>query len=138
MGLYIKQNIIKLTKKYSTAWRWALVGTCTSVIDYFIFILVYSGITSVVIANFSAGIFSISFNYLSHYSWSFKSQTNHSISGIKYLFNLVFFWILNTMLLKYFIEIDINPKIAKLMPILLIAPLSFLSLKFFVFRKYNL
>jgi len=42
------------------------------------------------------------------------------------------------MLLKYFIEIDINPKIAKLMPILLIAPLSFLSLKFFVFRKYNL
>ncbi len=107
-------------------------------IDYFIFILTYSEISSVVIANFTAGIFSISFNYLSHYSWSFKSQTDHSISGIKYLFNLVFFWLLNTLLLKYLIEIDINPKIAKLIPILFIAPLSFLSLKFFVFKKHTL
>jgi putative flippase GtrA len=99
---------------------------------------VYSEISSVVIANLTAGIFSIAFNYFSHYSWSFKSQDYHSFSGIKYLLNLLFFWLLNTLLLKYFIEIDINPKIAKLMPILFIAPLSFLSLKFFVFRKYNL
>jgi len=48
------------------------------------------------------------------------------------------FWLINTLLLQYFIEFGIDPKIAKLIPILIIAPLSFLSLKFFVFRKHPL
>jgi hypothetical protein len=47
-------------------------------------------------------------------------------------------WLINTVLLKHLIEIGTDPKIAKLIPILLIAPLSFLSLKFLVFKKYIL
>lgn len=112
-----------------------MVGISTTLIDYFIFIFVYFSITSVLIANFCAGVVSIFFNYSSHYFWSFKNHTYHSSSGIRYLGNLAIFWLINTILLKYFIEIDIDPEIAKLIPILIIAPLSFLSLKFFVFRK---
>ena len=131
----MQQKVITLIKKYGSMWRWALVGITTTVIDYLIFISVYSVITSVLIANFFAGLFSITFNYLAHYFWSFKSQANHSKSGIKYLLNLVIFWSTGTLLLKVLITAGIDPKIAKLIPILFIAPLNFLSLKFYVFKK---
>ena len=39
------------------------------------------------------------------------------------------------MILKGLITAGLDPKIAKLIPIPFIAPLSFLSLKFFVFKK---
>jgi putative flippase GtrA len=131
----MQQNVITLIKKFGSTWRWALVGTTTAVIDYFIFISMYSVITSVLIANFCAGLFSITFNYLAHYFWSFKSQADHSKSGVKYLVNLIIFWSAGTLLLKVLITAGIDPKIAKLIPIPFIAPLSFLSLKFYVFKK---
>ena len=129
------ENINRLIIKYGSMMRWALVGITTTVIDYLIFIAMYSVITSVLIANFAAGLFSISFNYLAHYSWSFKSEVDHGKSGAKYAINLVTFWSLSTILLKGLITAGIDPKIAKLIPIPFIAPLSFLSLKFFVFRR---
>ena len=129
------QNLMSLVKRYGSMWRWAIVGTTTVVIDYLIFIGMYSVITSVLVANFLAGLFSITFNYLAHYFWSFKSEADHGKSGSKYLVNLIIFWSLGTLLLKGLITAGIDPKIAKLIPIPLIAPLSFLSLKFFVFKK---
>ena len=131
----MQQKVITLIKKYGSMWRWALVGITTTVIDYLIFISMYSVITSVLIANFFAGLFSITFNYIAHYFWSFKSQADHSNSGVKYLVNLVIFWSAGTLLLKVLITAGIDPKIAKLIPIPFIAPLSFLSLKFYVFKK---
>jgi len=131
----MQKNVITLIKKYGSMWRWALVGTTTTVIDYLVFISLYSIIASVLIANFCAGLFSITFNYLAHYFWSFKSQVDHGKSGAKYLINLVTFWSLSTLVLKGLITAGIDPKIAKLIPIPFIAPLSFLSLKFFVFKK---
>ena len=129
------QNVISLIKSYGSMWRWAIVGTSTVVIDYLIFIGMYSMITSVLVANFLAGLISIIFNYIAHYSWSFKSKNDHGKSGIKFLINLLIFWSLGTLLLKGLITAGIDPKIAKLIPIPFIAPLSFLSLKFFVFKK---
>ena len=129
------QNVISLVKRYGSMWRWAIVGTVTVVIDYLIFIGMYSVIASVLVANFLAGLFSITFNYLAHYFWSFKSEAGHGKSGIKFLINLLIFWSLGTLLLKGLITAGIDPKIAKLIPIPFIAPLSFLSLKFFVFKK---
>ena len=134
----MQYKVITLIKKYGSMWRWALVGITTAVIDYLIFISMYSVMTSVLIANFCAGLFSITFNYLAHYFWSFKSQTDHSKSGIKYLLNLLIFWSAGTLLLKVLITTGIDPKIAKLIPIPFIAPLSFLSLKFYVFKKKDI
>jgi putative flippase GtrA len=129
------QNVISLVKRYGSMWRWAIVGTISAGIDYLVFISMYSMITSVLVANFLAGVFSITFNYLAHYFWSFKSEVDHGKSGSKYLLNLIIFWSLGTLLLKSLITSGIDPKIAKLIPIPFIAPLSFLSLKFFVFKK---
>jgi putative flippase GtrA len=88
-------------------------------------------------ANFCAGLASVSFNYAAHYFWSFKSRSDHIKAGIKYLLNLVAFWSISTILLKTLLNIGLDPKIAKLIPIPMIAPLSFLSLKFLVFKKIN-
>ena len=129
------QKIIRLFGRYGSLFRWALVGVSTAVIDYIIFISLYSVITSVLVANFFAGLVSIGFNYNAHYFWSFKSQTDHTKSGLKYLINLITFWSISTLLLKILITSGLDPKIAKLMPIPIIAPLSFISLKFFVFKK---
>ena len=131
------QKLITLFKKYGPLWRWALVGVTTTVIDYVMFISMYSVITTVLIANFFAGLVSISFNYSAHYFWSFKSQTDHTKAGLKYLINLITFWSISTLLLKILITAGLDPKIAKLMPIPIIAPLSFISLRFFVFKKAN-
>ena len=121
--------------KYRSIWRWALVGSTTTIIDYIIFILLYSVITSVLVANFCAGLVSVSFNYAAHYFWSFKSKSDHTKVGIKYLINLITFWTISTLMLKTLISTGLDPKIAKLIPIPIIAPLSFLSLRFLVFKK---
>ena len=121
--------------KFRSIWRWALVGAITTIIDYIIFILMYSVITSVLVANFCAGLVSVSFNYAAHYFWSFKSRSDHKKAGIKYLINLITFWSISTLMLKMLINTGLDPKIAKLVPIPIIAPLSFLSLRFLVFKK---
>lgn len=134
-GAEIISNIKILLIKYNSIFRWGLVGISTTAIDYLIFILAYSAFTSVIIANSCAGVFSISLNYFSHYSWTFKSAVVHSKSGTKFLINLITFWSMSTFLLKLLINSGIDPRIAKIIPIFAVAPLSFLSLKFIVFRK---
>jgi len=129
------QKLSTLITKYGALWRWALVGVTTTIMDYVIFVLAYSVITSVLIANFISGLISISFNYSAHYFWSFRSQTDHTKTGIKYLINLITFWSLNTLILKALITAGLDPKLAKLTPIPIIAPLSFVALKYFVFKK---
>jgi hypothetical protein len=66
---------------------------------------------------------------------SFKSQIDHKKSALKYLINLITFWSISTLVLKILITSGFDPKIAKLIPIPIIAPLSFISLRFFVFNK---
>jgi putative flippase GtrA len=132
------KKVTALIENKSAAWRWGLVGTTTAVIDFLFFLLFYYINNSALIANLIAGIFSISFNYISHYFWSFKSQTYHTSSGFKYLLNLLVFWSLSTLFLNYLISVGIDHRIAKLTPILLLSPFSFFSLKIFVFKKYML
>lgn len=134
-GIEIIGNIKNLFLKYNSIFRWGLVGTSTNVVDYLVFILTYSKVPSVIIANFCAGVCSISFNYISHYSWTFKSTVIHKESGTKFLVNLIVFWSMSTLFLKLLIDSGTDPRMAKLIPVLTLAPLSFLSLKFIIFKK---
>ena len=129
------KKINDLLVNYKTLFRWALVGTITFIIDYLVFISVYALVESVLLANSYAGLLSISFNYLAHYSWSFGSKSNHSNSSIKYLINLIIFWGIGTLLLKILIDVGIQAEYAKLIPVPIVSPLSFLSLKFIVFNN---
>ena len=131
----IPLGIVNFFLQYGYFYRWAFVGITTFLIDYLIFLSVFSSYDSVYIANFLSGLVSILFNYAAHYFWSFKSESNHSKSGIKYLINLILFWSFGTFLLKFLISSGIEAKYAKLMPVPIIAPLSFISLRFFVFKS---
>jgi putative flippase GtrA len=115
--------------------RWVLVGVTTTVIDYLIFITLYGPINSVFVVNLISSAVATSLNYFTHHRWTFKSDQNHSRSGVKYLVNLAFWWLVSTSIIKALIVLSIDPKIAKLVPILLIAPINYFVLNKIVFKK---
>ena len=133
----MNSKLIALKNKYFdwSMLRWILVGLCTTATDYLIFISLYGPINSVVVANFISGFASTSINYYTHHRWTFKSEQNHSKSGSRYLLNLIFWWVVSTLSIKALIVLEIDPKIAKLLPILFIAPINYFVLNHIVFKK---
>jgi putative flippase GtrA len=137
LGMCMRTKIKDLKSKYFD-WsmiRWVIVGISTTATDYFIFISLYGPIDSVVIANFISAFVATSLNYYSHHRWTFKSEQDHSKSGVRYFINLVFWWVISTLLIKGLIVIEVDPKIAKLIPILVIAPINYFVLNHLVFKK---
>ena len=133
----MKSKLNALKDKYFdwSMLRWMLVGVLTNALDYLIFIFLYHKIEMVLISNFISSFIATSINYLTHHKWTFKSDQNHSKSGTKYLINLIFWWVISTISIKALIVLNVNPKIAKLLPILIIAPINYFVLNHFVFKK---
>ena len=117
--------------------RWGAVGLFTNVIDYALFITLYGTIKSVFIANLISSSVSTSINYFTHHKWTFKSDQNHSKSGMKYLLNLIFWWFVSTSIIKGLVVLNIDPKIAKLVPLIVIVPVNYFVLNFVVFKRKN-
>jgi putative flippase GtrA len=133
----MKSKLKALKDKYFdwSMLRWMLVGFFTTATDYLIFISLYGPIDSVVISNFISGFVATSINYYIHHRWTFKSEQDHSKSGTRYLLNLIFWWVVSTLTIKALIVLEIDPKIAKLLPILIIAPINYFVLNHIVFKK---
>jgi putative flippase GtrA len=127
----------RLFLKFKSIRRWATVGITTALVDYFLFLSFYSITSSVLVANLISGMVAISFNYTAHYTWSFQSNSEHTRSGTRYFLNLVGVWTVSTTILKILITTGVDPKIAKVIPILITAPASYLSMNYFVFKKNN-
>jgi len=129
LGL-IKDKIFK-----KSMLRWAAVGMFTNGIDYFLFLLLYEAIRSVFIANLISASIATSINYFSHHRWTFRSDQTHSNSGTKYLINLIFWWFVSTSIIKGLVVLDVDPRIAKLVPFLVIVPINYFVLNYIVFKK---
>ena len=134
---FIISKLKSLKDKYFdySVLRWGLVGMTTTLVDYLLFISLYGPINSVIVANLFSASVSTSINYYAHHKWTFKSDQNHSRSGFKYILNLIFWWLVSTSIIKALIVLDIDPKIAKLAPLLVIAPINYFVLNKIVFRK---
>ena len=117
--------------------RWGTVGLFTTAVDYLIFINLYGPINSVFLANLISSSTATSINYYSHHRWTFKSNQNHSKSGVKYLLNLAFWWFVSTSIIKALVVLNIDPKIAKLVPLVVIVPVNYFVLNCIVFKKKN-
>ena len=115
--------------------RWAAVGITTTAIDYILFITLFGPIDSVFIANLFAAVVATSFNYLTHHRWTFKSNQNHSRSGVKYLLNLIFWWLISSSIIKTLVEDGVDPRVAKLVPFVFIVPVNYFVLNKIVFKK---
>jgi putative flippase GtrA len=133
----MNSKIIALKYKYFdySMIRWGAVGLFTNVVDYIIFVNLYGPIKSVFLANLISSTFATSINYYTHHRWTFKSEQDHSRSGSKYLINLVFWWFVSTSIIKVLVVINIDPKIAKLIPLILIVPINYFVLNYVVFKK---
>ena len=117
--------------------RWGTVGILTTTLDYLLFVNLYGPINSVFIANLISASIATSINYFTHHRWTFKTDQNHSKSGAKYLLNLSFWWLVSTSVIKVLVELDIDPKVAKLAPLVLIVPINYFVLNFIVFKRKN-
>jgi len=115
--------------------RWGAVGLLTNVIDYFLFIKLYGPIESVFLANLISASVATLVNYFTHHRWTFKSDQNHSNSGAKYLITLAFWWLVSTSIIKALVVLNIDPKIAKLLPLIIIVPVNYFVLNYIVFKK---
>ena len=115
--------------------RWGAVGLFTNLVDYLLFINLYGPIKSVFLTNLVSSFIATSTNYLTHHRWTFKSEQNHSRSGIKYLLNLTFWWLVSTSIIKALVVLEIDPKIAKLVPLIVIVPINYFVLNYLVFKK---
>ena len=115
--------------------RWGLVGLSTTAVDYLLFISLYGPIGSIFIANLISAAIATSINYLSHHRWTFKSKQNHSRSGIKYLLNIIFWWVVSTTVIKLLVVAGVDAKVAKLAPLVLVVPFNYFLLNYLVFKK---
>ena len=115
--------------------RRGLVGLTTTAIDFFLFTTLYYAIDSVFISNLISSAVATSINYAAHHRWTFRSEQNHSKSGIKYLLNLIFWWLVSTSIIKTLVVLSIDPRIAKLIPLILIVPVNYFVLNYLVFKK---
>ena len=130
-------NLKALKDKYFdySMLRWGMVGLFTTAVDYLLFVNLYGPINSVFIANLISSAVATLINYFTHHRWTFKSEQNHSRSGIKYLLNLTFWWLVSTSIIKALVVLDIDPKIAKLIPLIVIVPVNYFVLNYIVFKK---
>ena len=117
--------------------RWGAVGIFTTAVDYLLFVNLYGLTKSVFISNLISSAVATSINYLTHYRWTFKTDQNHSNSSIRYLLNLIFWWLVSTSIIKALVVLNVDPKIAKLIPLIVIAPVNYLVLNYLVFKKKN-
>jgi putative flippase GtrA len=131
----IKLKLLKVKIFQKSMLRWAAVGIFTNGIDYFLFLLLYGSIRSVFIANLISASIATSINFFFHHRWTFRSEQTHTNSGAKYLINLIFWWLVSTSIIKGLVVLDIDPRIAKLVPFLVIVPVNYFVLNYFVFKK---
>ena len=133
----MKPKLMKLKDKYfdRAMLRWAVVGITTTAIDYSIFIMLYEASNSVFGSNLVAAAAATTFNYLTHHRWTFKSDQQHATSGVKYLLNLIFWWIVSSSIIKMLVALGVDVKIAKLAPLVFIVPVNYFVLNRVVFKK---
>ena len=115
--------------------RWGLVGITTTLVDFLLFISLYGPISSVFLANLISATVATCINYLTHHRWTFKSEQNHSRSGFKYLLNLIFWWSVSTSIIKFLLVSGLDPRVAKLVPLIFIVPVNYFVLNHLVFKR---
>ena len=115
--------------------RWGLVGLTTTLIDYLLFISLYYTTKTVFISNLISASVATTINYLTHHRWTFRSEQNHTKSGFKYILNLLFWWLISTLIIKALLVLNIDVRLAKLAPLIFVVPINYFVLNYIVFKK---
>lgn len=132
----MKKIILECRKYFEfQSFRWGFVGIITNSLDYLLFLFLFYRFNSIVIANFISTSTATFMNYSIHHHWTFKTSQTRIKSGFKYFIVLFFWWGVSTTLIKILVELEVDPRISKLVPYVVIIPLNFFILKLYVFKK---
>jgi putative flippase GtrA len=112
-----------------------LVGGTSVSLDWGIFALVYLASSSILLSNTISVFLSSTFNFVCHKRWTFQDKSNFRNKTGKYVFNQFMNYFVSTILIKAFSLSGVNPVLLKPIVIAIIAPVNFLSLKYFVFAS---
>ena len=115
--------------------RWAVIGVTTFTIDYLLFLILFDFNKSVYLSNLISVTIATSFNYYMHHKWTFKTNQHHAKSGVKYLLNLTFWWFTSTTIIKALVESGVDPRFAKIAPLVFIVPINYFVLNKIVFKR---
>lgn len=110
-----------------------LVGGTSVSFDWAIFALVYIASSSILLSNTISIFLSSTFNFACHKRWTFQDKGKFSDGTGRYIFNQFVNYLVSTVLIKTLSLSGINPILLKLIVISIVAPVNFLSLKYFVF-----
>ena len=126
--------MIKKILKLSAA-RWFIVGSATFITDTALFLIAFHITGTAVASNLFSGTIATTFNYFSHYHWSFSSDRSHKQSTVIYLAFFFLFLFVGTSLVSLLINSGLHPLPVKIITAAFTAPISFLIMKFVTFRK---
>ena len=115
--------------------RWGAVGVTTFTIDYLLFLILFDFNKSVFLSNLISVTIATGFNYYMHHKWTFRTNQHHVNSGVKYLLNLTFWWLISTTIIKTLVELGTDPRFAKLAPLVFIVPINYFVLNKIVFKR---
>jgi putative flippase GtrA len=113
------------------------VGSATFLIDTGLFLTEFHFTEIAVVSNVLSGTIATTFNYFSHYHWSFSSDRSHKQSTLIYLIFFFVFLFLGTSLVSFLIHSGLHPLPAKVGTAAFTAPVSFFIMKFVTFRKVS-
>lgn len=125
---------ISLDRSSTTFVKWVVVGGTSLLIEIGGFAISFKFLQSILLANLVAVTLSTTFNYTLHYFWTFKSIDRHGRVVFKYYSSVFFLWILSSFLIQTLTENYFEPVLAKIITLGLMLPLSYIILRFFVYK----
>ncbi|OHD69341.1 MAG: hypothetical protein A2W19_05375 [Spirochaetes bacterium RBG_16_49_21] len=139
MGNFLSQKLFKRNispKTFYQLFKHYLVGFNVALLNYVIFVLLKHLNLDTKIANSITYIFIIALSFLLQKFYTYEAD-HHSIwQPILFLVNALMYYVLDTAMLVVMIDhIAIVPGVAKIFSIGTLAPLSFLSQKYIVFKN---
>ena len=114
--------------------KWIVVGTTSTLIDFFSFGIVFRMENSVVKANLVAAFLSTTFNYLMNFFFTFNPMNRHRATLSRYLIVQLITFLISTLILKIFIENSISASFSKSIIIAMFLPINYLVQKYYIYR----
>jgi putative flippase GtrA len=114
---------------------WGAVGTASNGLDYAIFLVCYQISGSISLSNLISVLGSSAFNFYMHRTLTFRNKSRILPQAIKYSVYQIFVWLLGTILITLLYQVGAPIGAAKLLPLIIIAPINYFSLKFFVYKN---
>jgi uridine kinase/putative flippase GtrA len=137
----LREVVLKMGKlKDNEAARFVVVGLASTVINYSIFIILYSQLSMPYLVSSACGYVSgVLFGFRYNKKITFKSKNNYRSELIKYFMVYLFSLLLGLAILKTAVsDYSLNPSIGNIISIAFTTITNFLGCKFFVFRKTHI